>query len=191
MKHSICVWIIILGCIPAIAAGQIAALAEPPGYKLLPGKVQLAGLVGGSYLGAGVAETQGTVGGEVLVGLPHNFAFFAEGTRHNSINLGVLDLRLGTDLYDFGGGVEWNIPNPSRIVPYFRAGVGLLHGRAEARFGRYRFGLSGSRFAGNFGGGVRIHLKERFGLLVDFRAFDGPDVPWMVKTSFGFFYRFQ
>ncbi|MCP5119841.1 MAG: hypothetical protein GY953_54275 [bacterium] len=134
---------------------------------------------------------QPSFGGELVVGLPHNLALFAEGTKHNSVDLGVWNLRLGTDLYDLGGGVEWNIPNRTRVAPYLRGGVGLVHANARVRFRRHDLRVSGSNFAGNLGGGLRIHLRENYGFLVDVRAFQGPDLPWMARTSFGFFYRFK
>ena len=196
MKHLICVFMIFLGCFPGEAqqqwpGGSERRRTEAPHYRLLPGKVQLAGRFGGSYLHRGAGRVQPSFGGELVVGLPHNLALFAEGTRHHSVDLGVRNLRLGADLYDLGGGVEWNIPNRTRVVPYLRGGAGLVHVNTRVGFHRHNFWASGSNFAGNLGVGLRIHLKENYGPLVDMRAFQGPDLPWMARTSFGFFYRFK
>ena len=190
MKHSICVLLVLafLGCFAGEAQSQ---QTEQPQYGLLPGQVQLAGRFGGSYLHRSGGQVQPSLGGELLVGLPKNLALFAEGTRHSSVELGVWNLKLGSDLYDFGGGVEWNIPNRTRVTPYLRGGVGLVHVNSRLGFRQRELWVSGSNIAGSFGGGLRVHLREGYGLLVDLRAFQGPDLPWMTRTSFGFFYRFK
>ena len=160
-------------------------------YALLPGEVQVGGLFGASHLASGVGQTQGLIGGEVVVGLPHNFAVFGEGAWHSGIDLGVWNVRLGTDMYDLGTGIEWAIPNRTPIVPYLRAGVSLIHIDAQARFGPWRFWASGNKIAASFGGGATVHITDRYGFLFDIRGFDGSEMAGMVRTSIGFFYRFK
>ncbi len=201
MKHSICVLVatVILGCLPGgaqqkvIPGGELAATRqrpEQPAYTLPPGKVQLGGRYGGSVF-EDSGKVQESAGAEILVGLPKNFAVYGEGGWNHGIEVRPLNLNLGRDFYDLGSGLQWSIPNRSRIVPYFRGGVGLIHLTASPTIGRWSYGDSGSRFARSLGAGVRVHLRDGYGFLVGLQSLDGPDLPSIVRTSFGFFYQFK
>ena len=211
MKHSICVLWILLGCLPGGAQqtvspdGELAAThsrqrneslepaapqSELPGYALPPGKVQVGGLYGGSVF-QDDGKVQDSIGAQVLVGLRKNLAVYGEGAWNRGIEPHPLRINLGADFYDLGGGLQLSIPNRSRIVPYFRGGVGLVHLTATRAFGQWPHRKSGTQFGGSIGAGVRVHLTDRYGLLVELRGFDGPDVGSNVRTSAGFFYQFK
>jgi hypothetical protein len=192
--------VVLILMITAVFAVAAAAQPQDPNmvdepdrnrYALLPGEVQVGGLFGASYLASGIGQTQGLIGGEVVVGLPHNFAVFGEGAWHSGLDLGVWNIRLGTDLFDLGTGIEWTVPNRTPLVPYLRAGVSLIHIDAQARFGPWKYWVSGNKIAASLGGGVTVHLNDNFGFLFDIRGFDGSGLPVMVRTSVGFFYRFK
>ncbi|MCP5116607.1 MAG: porin family protein [bacterium] len=211
MKHSICVLLVavFLGCLPGGAQQQwpggtapasqaqraerpnpTARQPELPRYALPPGKVQLGGLYGGSVF-QNSGKVQDSIGAQVLVGLRKNLAVYGEGAWNRGIEVDPLKINLGSDFYDLGGGMQLSIPNRSRIVPYFRGGIGLIHLTDTPAFGRWSDGNSGSRFAGSLGAGVRVHLTDRYGFQVGLRGFDGPDVGSIVRTSVGFFYQFK
>jgi hypothetical protein len=95
------------------------------------------------------------------------------------------------NLYQFGGGLQWSIPNRSRIVPYVRGGLSCVHLTASAKVGAQSWSGYGNRLAGTFGGGARLHISRSFGVLADVRAYYGIDMPWLVRVSSGFFYQFK
>jgi hypothetical protein len=147
--------------------------------------------------------TKPSFGGEVLYGLPHNLALLGDGSWNRTFGFhgadfsglcklpGFCAASAAVNVYDLGGGLQWSIPTRTPVVPYFRGGPSWIHLGVRARVDGVRVEASGDRFAGSFGGGVRVHLTRKFGLLVDARVFRGMDMPWLVRVSGGFSYQFK
>lgn len=184
----------------AVGAGGEAAGLSP--YALPKGGYQVGSLLGANRFWA-MGFIKPSLGGEVLYGLPHNLAVYGDGSWNRAFGYhgwdsgglckwpGLCATSAAVNLYDLGGGLQWSIPNQSRVVPYFRVGPSWIHLDVGARVDGLLVEASGDRFAGSFGAGVRVHLTRRFGLLVDARVFRGIDMPWLVRVSGGFFYQFK
>ena len=185
------------------------AAAQPPRdapsrsqYALPKGKYQIGGLLGANRFWA-MGFTKPSLGGEALYGLPHNLAVHGDGSWNRTFGYhgwdfsglckgpGLCATSAAVNLYDLGGGLQWSIPNRTRVLPYFQGGPSWIHLGVSARVDGLLVEASGDRFAGSFGGGVRGHLTRKFGLLVDARVFRGIDMPWLVRVSGGFFYQFK
>lgn len=189
---------------PEAAAQPPRDAPELPEYALPKGKVQIGGLVGANRFWA-MGFAKPSLGGEVLYGLPNNLAVYGEGSWNRvfgfhawgfgglceSPEFCIPDASAGVNVYDLGGGLQWSIPNRTRLVPYVRGGPSWIHLGVGVRVDGLHVEASGDRFAGSFGGGVRVHLARKVGLVVDVRAFRGIDMPWLVKVSGGFFYQFK
>jgi hypothetical protein len=111
-----------------------------------------------------------------------------------------------TPLSDFNGGVHIRIPiRESRIVPYLVLGLGSLTHFPHTTTLSYAGadGLphnivgtdpAGTNFAGNFGGGLRYYVNQRFGFRLEAKGYKPADssiTPAFGKVEAGFFYQLR
>jgi hypothetical protein len=177
--------------------------ADLPRPAPAPGKLQIGTLFGANSFWP-TGEAQPSAGGEFVLGLPHNLGVYGDGGWNRVWKFRMADDRsresqgidartasASVNLYDLGGGLQWNIPNRTRIVPYFRAGLSWIHPTAVANVGAQSWDGNANRLAGTFGGGIRVHASRNFGVITDLRVFHGIDMPSMVRVSGGFFYQFR
>jgi hypothetical protein len=178
--------------------------ADLPRQAPAPVKAQIGTLFGANNFWQ-TGEAKPSAGGEFVLGLPHNLAAYGDGWWNRVWKFRVVDLdgsweSQGIDartasalvnLYDLGGGLQWSIPNRTRIVPYFRAGLSWLHLTAIANVGGHSWDVNGNRLAGTFGGGIRVYASRNFGVITDLRVFHRTDIPSMVRVSGGLFYQFK
>lgn len=179
---------------PPMAGRQVPAAKKLTPTILPSGRVQVGGLLGVNRFQV-MGRAEPSAGGEILIGLPHNLAVYGDASWNRIFRFRAagpaLNVSADVNLYDAGGGVLWSIPNRTRIVPYLRGGGSLIHLSAGARLGEQSFDSSANRFAGSFGGGARVHINKKFGLLGDVRAFRGINMLWLFRLSGGFFYQFK
>jgi hypothetical protein len=137
-------------------------------------------------LGSGFTVTNGSnfkwfTGGSVGVAVAPTLLIVGEtnynyaGQSNISYDSGgtALSFSEKLSLTDFTGGVHWQLPVPShRAIPYIAAAVGGVRISATVNDSVLpTVGASSTNLTYNFGGGVRIHLRSRWGLR--------PEVKWV------------
>ncbi|MCP5118717.1 MAG: hypothetical protein GY953_48520, partial [bacterium] len=118
--------------------------------------------------------THPSLGGEFVFGVPHGFGIYSEGVWNRVLELDASHVTVTGTLYDFGGGLQWTPFRLGRFAPYLRGGISWVRFSANGHFGPDRFGLAASRVGGSLGFGSRIYLNNRYGVLLDARAIQGP-----------------
>ncbi len=182
---------------------------DAPGTRA--GSTEVGGFVGASV---GVDQARASFGANVAYALkdwlmPYAeysfFPTFASGTRTGSIPGSNIPLvyTAKNSISDFHGGIHVLIPVAGkRFVPYGAFGLGILH--AGDRTESYTFADtpnaqpinvkvgSSNNFAVNFGGGVRVYVKQNFGFRIEGKAYKPTGLYTSVfyKTTFGLFYQF-
>jgi hypothetical protein len=137
-------------------------------------------------LGSGFTVTNGSdfkwfTGGSVGVAVAPTIMIVGEtnynyaGRSNVSYNSGGVSLALSEklSLTDFTAGVHLQLPVPSRrVIPYVAAAVGVVRINASVSDSVVpTVGVSSTDLTYNLGGGVRIHVRQRWG----FR----PEVKWV------------
>lgn len=163
---------------------------ERPGYPLPPGKTEIGGFFGGNVF-TGTIQPNPSLGGELVLGLPHGFGVFGQTAWNRVFGLELPDGQVGVALYDLGGGLQWTPFHWGRFGPYLRGGVSWVRVSGGGRIGGEEFGHSTDRLAANLGFGARIYMNERYGVLFDFGAVQGPGYTVLGRFSAGLFYHFK
>jgi len=161
-----------------------------PKYVLPPRKIEAGALFGGNGFSA-TSQANLSLGGEVVLGLDHGFGLFGEGAWNRILGLKAPGIEAKAALYDLGGGAQWTPLHWGRFSPYLRGGLSWVHVGAGGRIGSIGVVGSTDRLGANFGFGGRIYLAEHFGVLLDFRAVQGPQTAWLGRFSTGLFYHFK
>ena len=181
--------------------------AKTDSFDQYPDLIELDAFGGGSFYGSVVSGLDeklangGTAGGRIAgnfskyVGLELNYNFMI-----NNVRL-LTPLRAGLPSFTFGNQLQYvsidpvfNLrPRGSRVQPYLTLGAGpaLFHPTNQAKQyaqlvnGTYGSGAlsSDARIAFNYGGGVKFHLSDHFGLRFDVRGFLSRNPTFGLPTS--------
>jgi len=192
-----------------LGASLTAFGQDAPGTRA--GSTELGGFVGASV---GVDQARASFGANVAYALkdwlmPYAeysfFPTFASGTRTGNLPGSTIPVSFTAknSISDVHGGIHVLVPVAGkRFVPYGALGFGVLH--AGDRIESYRFADqpnaqpievkvgSSNNFAVNFGGGVRVYVKQNFGFRIEGKAYKPTGLYTNVfyKTTFGLFYQF-
>jgi len=161
-----------------------------PKYLLPPKKIEAGAFFGGNGFSA-TGQSNPSLGGEVVLGLDHGFGLFGEGAWNRILGLKAPGIESKAALYDLGGGTQWTPFHWGRFSPYLRGGLSWVHVGAGGRIGSIGVVGSTDRLGANLGFGGRIYLAEHYGVLLDFRAVQGPQAAWLARFSTGLFYHFK
>ncbi len=161
-----------------------------PKYLLPPKKIEAGAFFGGNGFSA-TSQANPSLGGEAVLGLDHGFGLFGEGAWNRILGLKAPGIEAKAALYDLGGGMQWSPFHWGRFSPYLRGGLSWVHVGAGGRIGSIRIDGATNRLGANFGFGGRIYLAEHYGVLLDFRAVQGPQAAWLGRFSTGLFYHFK
>ena len=190
-----------VACIGVLLSLPVFAQDVPAVRK---GATEIAGFVGASY---GIDEFRVMGGGNVAYAVTREIMPYAELSyfpgigRRDTVN--NTDYIYSVPLTDFHGGVHIRIPiKESKVVPYLSAGMGLVHLQSVTytstaivngqtiTYKPYTF-PSESKFAGNFGGGFRFYVNEKFGIRLEAKAYAAKDEAVFGKVTVGFFYQIK
>jgi hypothetical protein len=161
-----------------------------PKYLLPPKKIEIGAFFGGNVFSA-TSQANPSLGGEVVLGLGHGFGLLGEGTWNRILGLKAPGIEAKAALFDLGGGLQWSPFHRGRFSPHLRGGLSWVRVGAGGQIGSMKLDRSTDRVGGNFGFGGRIYLAEHYGVLLDFRAVQGPQAAWLGRFSTGLFYRFK
>jgi len=214
----------------AIAAASIGVVRAQAPY-LAKGNQEINAFGGLSY---GLQNWKGSYGANYAVA-PFNkyvmlygeYSYFPGVTRSfGPVNQGGITVSPGGNsalkFNDLHGGVHIRLPifSEKRIVPYLAGGLGMLHDSGDVNLPVFtgvgtntrtvKFPVSGTAFAFNGGGGMRLYLSGdgRFGLRLEGKVYrPTSDITVVVdpasntsatskasafgKISFGIFYQFR
>ncbi len=159
-------------------------------YLLPPKKIEAGAFFGRNGFSA-TNQANPSLGGEVVLGLDHGFGLFGEGAWNRILGLKAPGIESKAALYDLGGGTQWTPFHWGRFSPYLRGGLSWVHVGAGGRIGSIRVGGSTDRLGATLGFGGRIYVAEHYGVLLDFRAVQGPQAAWLARFSTGLFYHFK
>ena len=160
-----------------------------------PDLIELCAFGGGSFFGQvsqGLGEKLadgGTAGGRVAfnfskhVGLEVGYNFMV-----NNVRL-LTPIKPGYPNFNFGNQIQYVALNPvfdlrprgSRVQPYLTAGVGVAEFNPTKEAEQYARAVNATYLSGNlnntlqvavnYGGGIKFHLSDHFGLRLDARGF--------------------
>jgi len=168
------------------------------------GATEIAGFMGASY---GIDDFRVMGGANVAYAVTRAIMPYAEFSYFPGIGrkdtLSNANLVYSVPLTDFHGGVHIRIPiGESKVVPYLSGGVGMIH-TSPVTFSATQV-INGitvvyppftapaeSKFAGNFGGGFRFYLSEKFGVRLEAKAYSAKDEAVFGKVTVGFFYQIR
>jgi len=105
----------------------------------------------------------------------------------------VPNLDFDASLIEATAGVQYQVPlRDSKVAPFAGVGLGLAQARLALQHSTFNIldlNFSDNHFAFNFGGGVRVHLSDHWGLRPELKYAHIPGESW-VRTSVGLFYQF-
>lgn len=153
-----------------------------PKYQLRPRKIEAGVLFGGNGFSA-TSQANPSFGCEVVLGLDHGFGLFGEGAWNRIFGLKAPGIESKAALYDLGGGTQWIPFHWGRFSSYVRGGLSWVHLGAGGQIGSIRVVGSTDRLGANLGFGGRIYLAEHYGVLLDFRAVQGPHAAFRLRHS--------
>ncbi|MCP5110023.1 MAG: porin family protein [bacterium] len=174
----------------AATLASAASNSEKAQYLLPAGGIETGGFFGANAF-TGTVQPNPSVGGRFAYGLPHGFALVGEGAWNRALDLDFPEANANLTMYDLGGGLEWTPFRLGRFAPYLHGGVSWVRLSASGRFGQDRFSSAANRAGGNLGLGSRIYLNERYGVLLDVRAIQGPNYTWFGRVTTGLFFQFE
>jgi hypothetical protein len=176
--------------------GQIPSIPPPShtasDYALTLGKVELTGFTGFNLQEGTGQGTEPSFGGSLGLGINRFLTIVLEGSWNSTVSADFEGVEVQARVYDLNGGLQVNFPNNSRVVPYVVAGGGLLHATAGVKFfGADVVGDSATEFSPNFGGGLKVHISNTFGVRLEGKAFHPIDGGWGGRVTAGVFYQFK
>jgi hypothetical protein len=176
--------------------------------------LELGGFVGASY---GIDKAHITGGGNLTYSvtrwlLPYVEASYFPGIQRTNTQPLIDEVQSYTipiaDV-NFGAHIRFRLPK-TPIVPYAVIGFGVLHSPQETEkdvfsgIGAHTQNspvVASSDFATNVGGGVRLYIREQFGIRAEFKAYQvtgGPlrgssafkEASQLYRLAFGMFWQF-
>jgi len=85
-------------------------------------------------------------------------------------------LQFDTSLWSLSGNVLYHFTGNTGFTPYVVGGLGVMGANADAEDLGVIEDDTSTKFAWNWGGGVKSALSDRFGLRADLRFFNGEDL---------------
>lgn len=182
MKKLLTVVVFLLALSLSLAAESLPAA----------GSVDVGGFGGVAFLpnGIGAKPVVGTSVGVAIHPIITGFGEFAYTPAANQTEY-IYGYRVSAKakLYDLFGGLRFNIPTGTRVVPYGVFNVGMVRASAKASAAGLSYSESESRFAMGIGGGVQTYLTQALGIRGDARVIKGVDMRTYGRATFGLFFQ--
>ena len=176
MRHFICVFLL------------AATLAADDRFENRLGS-QAIDLIGGlQHTNLG---TDPVAGLKIRGGLARHFSAYGEFTyswlRNDVVNLGGNNGQLRASLMDFNGGLEVHASG-WRLQPFAYAGLGAVRSGASFELVGQKIEAAENKFAGSFGGGVRMWVNPYWGFSAEVKTVKPLDIDWIQRYAAGVFF---